>query len=334
MNPEAPKAAAEQAADKPAARFSFWGLAEALGAVATTCTVAGFVGEVAWLLELTTHFRLQYLVLLTGLAVLLAVGKRFKTAAVFLVGGLLNAIVLAPWLLPGSAQRPAGIAFRVMILNVNTENSQHERVLGEIRRVQPDVLLLMEVDTRWLRALRELTNSLPHAVLAPREDNFGIALFSRQPLASSDVVETGEAGVPSIISVTEVGGRKLLLVGTHPLPPSNPENARLRNEQLDKLASVVVGQKLPAVMMGDLNATPWSPHFRKLERSASLRDTSRDAGWRPTWPTSFPPLWIPLDHCLVSPELGVASRTIGNRVGSDHYPVIVDLVLPRDAQRN
>ena len=73
MNPKAPKAATEEAAGKPPARFSLWGLAEALGAVTSICTVVGFAGEFAWLLELTTHFRLQYLVLLTGLAVSLIV---------------------------------------------------------------------------------------------------------------------------------------------------------------------------------------------------------------------------------------------------------------------
>lgn len=310
------------------AKFSLWGLAEALGAVACVCTVVAFAGERAWLLELTTHFRLQYLVLLTVLAALLAIGRRFKPAAVFFVAAVLNAIVLAPWLLADPAPSPTGTPFRVMILNVNTENAQTERVFDEIRRVKPDVLLLMEVDNRWLHALRELTNSLPHTVLAPREDNFGIALFSRHSLASSDVVEIGEAGVPSIVSVAEAGGQKMFLVGTHPLPPGNPDNAKLRNEQLEKLAGVVLGQKLPAVVMGDLNAAPWSPHFRKLEQSASLRNTSRGTSWRPTWPTWFPPLWIPLDHCLVSPELAVASHSIGNKVGSDHYPVIVDLVLP------
>jgi endonuclease/exonuclease/phosphatase family metal-dependent hydrolase len=82
------------------------------------------------------------------------------------------------------------------------------------------------------------------------------------------------------------------------------------------------------VVLGDLNATPWSPYFRNLERAASLRDTGRRSGWRPTWPSALPPLWIPLDHCLVSKEIPYASRTVGNYVGSDHFPIIVDVVLP------
>lgn len=324
-----PAAIAPAPANKPgAAKFSLWGLAEALGVVACVCTVAAFAGELAWLLELTTHFRMQYLVILAGLAALMAVGKRGKIAAAFCTFGLVNFVVLAPWLLPSSAPKQAGAPFRVMILNVNTANPHHARVLAEVERVNPDALLLMEVDARWLEALRGLTNSLPHAILAPREDNFGIALFSRHPLGTNNAAEIGEAGVPSVATTIDVNGRRLFFLGTHPLPPNNAETAGLRNEQLDKLAALVRGQKLPTVLAGDLNATPWSPHFRKLERVASLRDTSRGKGWRPTWPTWFPPLWISLDHCLVSPEIAVPSRSVGKAVGSDHFPVVVELVLP------
>jgi endonuclease/exonuclease/phosphatase family metal-dependent hydrolase len=38
---------------------------------------------------------------------------------------------------------------------------------------------------------------------------------------------------------------------------------------------------------------------------------------------------IPIDHMLVSCSIGVASRRIERDVGSDHLPVVVDLVIPR-----
>jgi len=40
--------------------------------------------------------------------------------------------------------------------------------------------------------------SHPHVVAEPREDNFGIALFSRIPLTNYCIIELDEAGVPSI----------------------------------------------------------------------------------------------------------------------------------------
>jgi endonuclease/exonuclease/phosphatase (EEP) superfamily protein YafD len=40
-------------------------------------------------------------------------------------------------------------------------------------------------------------------------------------------------------------------------------------------------------------------------------------------------LGIPLDHCLVSPELAVVDRRRGPHVGSDHLPLLIEIQLPR-----
>jgi endonuclease/exonuclease/phosphatase (EEP) superfamily protein YafD len=56
-----------------------------------------------------------------------------------------------------------------------------------------------------------------------------------------------------------------------------------------------------------------------------LRDTRAGFGIQASWPTQIPPLGIPLDHCLVSPELVVLDRRLGPAVGSDHRPVILEL---------
>jgi len=50
-------------------------------------------------------------------------------------------------------------------------------------------------------------------------------------------------------------------------------------------------------------------------------------GMQPTWPTFSPLLEIPLDHLLHTKDVTIVNREIGVDVGSDHYPLIVDLVL-------
>ncbi len=312
-------------------RFSLWGLIEACGVCVVACTLAGFFGGMHWLLELTTHFRVQYLVLLAVMSGLLFFGRRKRMAVLYLSCAMLNAVVVAPWLIPASKTKPVGDSLRLMVLNVHTANTRHDLVLEEIRRLKPDVLLLMEVDSAWVQALQGLAEIFPNRLIEPREDNFGIALFSRLPLKTPQVVEwTGDSGVPSITAEVEVSGQSLFFIGTHPVPPASEGNSRLRNEQLVKIAETVSQQKLPVVVAGDLNATPWSPHFQKFEKAASLKDTGRRSGWHPTWPVDFPPLWIPLDHCLVSHAIPYAVRTVGKNAGSDHYPIIVDIVLPRN----
>jgi endonuclease/exonuclease/phosphatase (EEP) superfamily protein YafD len=39
-------------------------------------------------------------------------------------------------------------------------------------------------------------------------------------------------------------------------------------------------------------------------------------------------LMIPIDHCLVSPQIRVTGMRTGRAIGSDHLPIIVDMMVP------
>jgi endonuclease/exonuclease/phosphatase family metal-dependent hydrolase len=39
-------------------------------------------------------------------------------------------------------------------------------------------------------------------------------------------------------------------------------------------------------------------------------------------------LMIPIDHCLVSSDIRVITLRTGRNIGSDHLPIIVDMVIP------
>ena len=84
------------------------------------------------------------------------------------------------------------------------------------------------------------------------------------------------------------------------------------------------------IVVGDLNTSPWSPHFRDLLTATGLRNAAAGHGWIPTWPTWFWPALIPIDHVLVRGPLGVEDLERGPDVGSDHYPLIAGLRLAAD----
>ena len=203
-------------------------------------------------------------------------------------------------------------------------------MLEFLRSADADVILLMEVNERWMSDLSPLQSSHPHMLAEPREDNFGIALFSRIQLTNHNIVELGEAGVPSIKTEMWVGPALITLLGSHPLPPGSSEYARLRNDQLREIASQVRDQSGPVIVLGDLNATPWSPYFNDLLRDSGLKNTSQGRGLHGSWPAWLPVGRIPLDHCLVSPSIGVISKRLGPRIGADHLPIVVELWIPVD----
>jgi len=312
-----------------------WELLTAAGLVMSAATLFGFLGRFSWLLDLFSHFRVQYLVGLglTGLIHLFS--RRFKLAVLFLCMACVNLGLV----LPLYFQRPGGKLstskpVRAMLLNVNTFLGNPQRVRQVIEEADPDILVLEEINTEWVQHLEWLIGTHRYYYFQPRPDNFGIGLYSRFPLVKGEVVYIGESQVPSIVVTVGTGEGRLGVLATHPLPPSGPAYSRWRNDQLEQLPDYIDGS-IPVILLGDLNVTPWNFYYHRLLRRAGLLDSSQGRGIHPTWPSYIPFLLIPIDHCLHSPDVFVINKKIGAHVGSDHYPVIVDFVIkPEPVEAN
>lgn len=277
-----------------------WGLLTAGGAVVCASTAFGFLGRFFWFLDLFSHFRVQYAISLSALGFLMLGGRRCKTATLFLFFAGVNLALVLPLYFGGaSVKADAAPKLRAMLLNVNTRLGDADRVREVISATDPDILVLEEISSYWMSQLAWLTNSLPHSLVQPREDNFGIGLFSKLPLSDSKVVYIGDAAVPSILATVSAAHTNLRVIATHPLPPGGREYSRWRNDQLERLPDYV-RSNLPILLLGDLNVTPWNYYFRRLLTRTGLRDSAKGFGVQPTWPNYNPLLRIPIDHCLHS----------------------------------
>jgi endonuclease/exonuclease/phosphatase (EEP) superfamily protein YafD len=315
--------------DKPLRFFSLqlrswaWGLLKLSGAIASVATIFGFFGSFSWFFDLFSHFRVQYFLGLLVIAVLLGIGRHRTWSATFLWLAFINLAVVLPLYFGKQTLDPHALFGRAMLLNVNTSLGDAARVRTVVEAEAPDILVLEEINARWLADLAWLTNTYPHRLIQPREDNFGIALYSKYPLKDGRIFTIGEAGVPSIIATAEAEFRKFCIVATHPLPPFGSDYSRQRNEHLEQLPYFLTTPH-PILLLGDLNVTPWNSHFRNLLKQSKLRDSTKGFGYQPSWPSHIPPFLIPLDHCLHSETIGIFDRRIGKGVSSDHYPLIVD----------
>lgn len=310
--------------------ISVKGIFDVVCLLGVASTGMGFLASSGWFFELASHFRVQLAVALTLLAVGMAFQKRHDAVVVLLVGALLNGgLVLGVARPQPSPVVSHGVPLRVVALNVHTPNRQHDRVVAYLRETEADVIVALEVDSRWARALEALNDRYPHRVVEAREDNFGIVLLSRKPILQSEVVDLPGSEVPSIHVTLNVDGVHLPVLGTHPVPPANSVHAAERNRQLASIAIWAASHSGKAVVLGDLNTTPWSPHFGRLLAEGHLVRAHPRWGVVPTWMADHPWVALPLDHVLVSPEIGVTSVEVGPDVGSDHRPVRADLVVPR-----
>jgi endonuclease/exonuclease/phosphatase (EEP) superfamily protein YafD len=166
----------------------------------------------------------------------------------------------------------------------------------------------------------------PGRIEAPRDDNFGVALYARGELrGAAEVLKTE---LPTVFAELALRGARLRIVLTHPPPPISARALAMQYVQLAEIAPRAAGAG-PVVIMGDFNATPWSRPFAWLREHTGLCDSRAGFGIQASYPTESTLLRIPIDHLLASCTVGVRDRRIGRDVGSDHVPVLVDLIVPR-----
>ena len=300
----------------------------AAGAIVCASTLFGLLGRFWWFFDLFSHFRVQYFLSISTITVFLLIAKHYRVSAGFGLCAAINLTSIFPYYF-GSAttNNGDGVTLRAVSINVNTANRSFDLVKQFLRDNHPDIVLLIEVDKAWVTALEEIHSTYPYQKTSPREDNFGIALYSKLPFRKCDIVRFGPANLPSIVGEFDAQGKSLTMIGTHPPPPAGEANSAYRNDQINAIAEYLATVPTPKILMGDLNMTPWSYHFGRFTAATGMVDSATGRGLALTWPTNQILLRIPIDHCLISKEITIKNRFVGADIGSDHYPVVVDFAL-------
>jgi len=298
------------------------------GAGAAVAALLAFGGSRWWLLDLLTHFRPAYGLALLGAAALALVVARPRVAAVLTAVLVVNTVPMVS-AVPETTDAPVGVPLRVLVSNVEQTNPDHRAVAELIAAARPDLVALVEVDRTWLDALGPSLDGLDHAVEVPRSDWFGVALRSRWPLTDVEVVDAPGPASPWIVATLEVeGAAPATVVVAHPHPPVTRDRAAARDAQLEAIGRRLAATTGPRLVVGDLNATPWSTPMARLLEQAGLEVAGGPLGPRGTWPSRLPLLRLPIDHVLHDPEMRIVRHELGPDVGSDHRPIVVDLTLP------
>ncbi len=301
--------------------------------VATACAAGA---RQFWLFDLAVHFRVQYAALgLVGFILLLA-ARAPAWALLALMVAACNAMYAAPALVtrPVSLPRLAGdaatgdpVRLRIASINVLYSNDEYSRVADFVRRERPDAVAMMEMNAEWRRALAGLDKDYPHRYQTIGPGGRGVTFWSRLPMKDAGVLPIGARQEPAVQATLQVKGREVRVFSVHTTWPMAPASAGRRNQQLVQLAEIARAVTLPLVVVGDMNISPFSPHFQQLLADGGLRSAADGFGWQATWPSFMPPAGIQIDHALVNSRVAVEHFTRGSMTGSDHLPIVADLVL-------
>ena len=139
-----------------------------------------------------------------------------------------------------------------------------------------------------------------------------------------------------VIADVPVGDRLVKFIATHAYPQLywGQGGWSIRNKHLKYGIGEYVKQLTqPAIVLGDLNVAMWSPYYREMIEISGLHNARQGRGVLPTHSIvapQFAALSAPLDHCLVSSEVRVQDFKLGPAIGSDHLPIMAELLIPTE----
>lgn len=309
--------------------FSFVGVIQTGTAFTLVFSLISLFDHYHRYLELLSHFKFQYLLILSASSIIFMLLKQHKFAAICAAGTVLNAFFVVPWYFSNNEAVVENLENELTILhsNVLSSNERFDDFIALIHEENPDLFVMQEVNGRWLSEMQVLKKTYPHHLAIPRQDNFGIALFSKYPLNSVEQTNWGSWQLPSIIAQFSLDEQNITVIATHPLPPVGQEYYQARNDQLSEVVKYSQQINGPLILIGDLNVTMFSHDYSSLIDDTNLRNTRAGFGLLPSWPTQLFPFMIPIDHCLISPHFIVKDMKTGHNIGSDHLPVVVHLGL-------
>jgi endonuclease/exonuclease/phosphatase (EEP) superfamily protein YafD len=115
----------------------------------------------------------------------------------------------------------------LLIVNLDYRNTEHAAMRSMIEAINPDLLLLVELDERWASALAGLRGRYDHHLGVVRGEGLGLALWSRLPIEDGRVrhlVHEDRASLWATLTLPD--GRPVRFVGVHPTPPGLEKSAR------------------------------------------------------------------------------------------------------------
>jgi len=217
---------------------------------------------------------------------------------------------------------------RLVMTNVQQENRQIELWKDVMTRAEPDIMIVAEVNADWAAALNDLRSTHPYQVCQPQENCYGLAIASRLPITEQKIRFLVQDDIPSIDTLVELpSGQQVRVVGVHPRPPEpvRDTNSTARDGELSLWGKELVGESRPVVIGGDLNDVAWSRSTRLFLRVSGLLDPRRGRGFYNSFHARHWWMRFPLDHVFHSTDFSLRRLARLDNVGSDHFPILVDL---------
>ncbi|EAY28692.1 endonuclease/exonuclease/phosphatase family [Microscilla marina ATCC 23134] len=274
-----------------------------------------------FLFDIVHSFAIQIVVLYLCVAILSFIWQKKWLLTSSLLSSVLMSTLFIQWFWQShpDPKNVKGTAFKVAHFNVWKRNTQHQKVITVAKNTEADIISFEEVNNRWWQALKKgLGNTYPHQYVVTRDDNFGIAMFSKFEMQNTQAKYFSD--LPSITTTISMPFGQLHWVSSHVLPPKSNDWYQRRNSDLVKIAVYMKGKKGYKLAVGDYNVVSWSPVIQRFKKTANLLDSRRE--FSPSYPAWSWLLGVPIDHIFHSPNIQCLSFGTTETTPSDHWGIV------------
>jgi len=219
---------------------------------------------------------------------------------------------------------------KVFISNVLQKNEEKNLLLEEIKKFKPDVVILLETDSKWEEATRHLEKEFSYTVKEPLPNTYGLLMYSKKELINPKVNFLVADSIPSVETKLKLNSKDTIQVYViHPTPPMPQENPKStdRDGEMMMIGKMARESKLPTMVLGDFNDVAWSETTEKFQKLSQLLDPRVGRGFYTTYNANNFLLRWPLDHVFISKEFVIDKVDKGANINSDHFPVFASIVL-------
>ena len=226
---------------------------------------------------------------------------------------------------------------KIMVSNVLTPNEQKQDLVNLVNDKKPDILIALETDKKWERALEQIEPDYPYTVKVPLDNLYGMHLYSKLELIDPEIKYLIIDDIPSIHSQLRLqSGRVIWLYCLHPMPPSPTEadKSTTRDAELLMVGKHIKEHEQTAILAGDLNDVAWSKTTRRFQRISGLLDPRIGRHFINTFHVKYPFLRWALDHIFHSACFTLVDISRMPSIGSDHFPLMTTLQYePQEASK-
>jgi|GEM_PF-1254651 len=297
-----------------------------VAALIIICSIV-LVIEPGWIVAAADSLRIPYAVFLVVFVTFFFLRNNYALAS----AGAIALLILAPGIWPyfktaselpstKKAEKKEVVVsdFSVLHFNVKENNKQITSVAEAALASGADIVSMQELTGNSFAIVDPLMREkYPYALSELSYPGFGMAVYSKYPIASTAVLASHD--FPLLTGIIIISSDTLHFIAATTSTPTNDKDFQAQLKQFKFIAeeaNKVTGQ---LIVMGDMNAVPWSEQVTSLLNTTKLKDSRKDLS--ATYPAQSP-LQIPIDYIFHSAAITCEKFTTQGGTTSNHLGII------------